>query len=79
MQVRAPLALVAIAALVSFGLSLSLWFTGNEHDAIFVGLWVPSILAAGALAAVLGGRPIKRDLTATGATVIPLDRKGDAA
>jgi hypothetical protein len=47
-DVRARL-LLFVAALVSFGLSVSLWFSGNEQQAIFVGLWVPSILALGAL------------------------------
>ncbi len=35
---------------MSFALSVSLWFTGSEQQAIFVGLWVPSILALGAFA-----------------------------
>ena len=40
-----------VAAFASFVLSVSLWFMGNAdvaHDqAIFVGLWVPSILSLG--------------------------------
>ena len=36
------------AALLSFGLSVVLYFTGEHADGIFVGLWVPSILALGA-------------------------------
>jgi hypothetical protein len=36
------------AALLSFGLSVVLYFTGEHTDGIFVGLWVPSILALGA-------------------------------
>lgn len=46
--------LFLIAAAASFALSVSLWFSGNESQGIFVGLWVPSILSLGAL--VLGGR-----------------------
>ena len=41
-------ALILLGALVSFALSVGLWFGGNEQQGIFVGLWVPSILAAGA-------------------------------
>ena len=41
--------LLFLAAGVSFLLSVSLWFGGNELQGIFVGLWVPSILALGAL------------------------------
>ncbi|MHC5028118.1 MAG: hypothetical protein ACYTGR_15300 [Planctomycetota bacterium] len=33
----------------SFILSVSLWFTGDRERGQFVGLWVPSILALGAL------------------------------
>ena len=43
-------ALFAVAALASFALSVTLWFTGSEEQGIFVGLWVPSILALGAFA-----------------------------
>ncbi len=43
------LALVLLGALLSFVLSVSLWFTGNHEQGIFVGLWVPSILALGAI------------------------------
>ncbi len=42
-------ALILLAATLSFLLSVSLWFTGNEQQAIFVGLWVPSILSLGAI------------------------------
>lgn len=49
MRIDAALGLVGVAALISFALSVSLWFTGNEQEAIFVGLWVPSILALGTL------------------------------
>lgn len=41
--------LVLLAAAISFLFSVSLWFAGNEQQAIFVGLWVPSILALGAV------------------------------
>jgi hypothetical protein len=39
------------AALLSFGLSVALFFSGEENEGIFVGLWVPSILALGAFLA----------------------------
>ena len=42
--------LILLGAFVSFVLSVSLWFTGNHDQAIFVGLWVPSILALANLA-----------------------------
>ena len=34
-----------ILAFVSFLYSVSLWFSGLKLEGIFVGLWVPSILA----------------------------------
>jgi len=37
------------AAALSFAVSVSLWFSGNELQGIFVGLWVPSILSLGAI------------------------------
>jgi len=33
-------------AFLSFLYSISLWFTGNQLEGIFVGIWVPSILSA---------------------------------
>ena len=39
------------AALLSFGFSVALFFSGEENAGIFVGLWVPSILALGAFLA----------------------------
>ena len=49
-------ALILIAAFVSFVLSVTLWFTGSHEQGIFVGLWVPSILALGALVAPRAAR-----------------------
>ena len=40
--------LFLVAAGISFLLSIGLWFAGNRDEGVFVGLWVPSILAAGA-------------------------------
>jgi hypothetical protein len=40
---------VFLAAFISFVISVSLWFAGNELEGIFVGTWVPSILALGAM------------------------------
>lgn len=39
--------LLFAAAAVSLIFSESLWFNGDHEHAIFVGLWVPSILAFG--------------------------------
>ncbi len=36
------------AAVASYVLSVTLWFGGSLDEGLFVGLWVPSILAAGA-------------------------------
>lgn len=44
------------AAGISFVLSVSLWFAGNELQGIFVGLWVPSILSLGAIVLPRGER-----------------------
>jgi hypothetical protein len=41
--------LILFAAFVSFVISVVLWFGGHHDQGIFVGLWVPSILALGAL------------------------------
>ena len=41
--------LILLGAFVSFVLSVSLWFTGSHDEGIFVGLWVPSILALGGI------------------------------
>jgi hypothetical protein len=45
---RLSAGLIVLAALASFVFSVSLWFTGNEQEGIFVGIWVPSILSFGA-------------------------------
>ena len=36
------------AAFFSFVLSVGLWFSGQRDEGLYVGIWVPSILAAGA-------------------------------
>jgi hypothetical protein len=48
--------LILLGALLSFVLSVALWFGGNEQQGIFVGLWVPSILSLGAFVAPRGQR-----------------------
>ncbi len=49
-------ALILLGAFVSFVLSVTLWFGGDEEQGIFVGLWVPSILSLGALVLQRGER-----------------------
>lgn len=39
--------LLFIAALLSLVFSEYLWFTGEKDAALFIGLWVPSILGFG--------------------------------
>jgi hypothetical protein len=41
---------ILTAALVSFLFSVYLWFGGQREAGMFVGIWVPSILAFGAFA-----------------------------
>ncbi len=45
---RVGTTLFLLAAGISFLVSVGLWFTGYRPEGLFVGLWVPSILAAGA-------------------------------
>lgn len=40
---------VLIASGLSFLISVFLWFSGDKEAGMYVGLWVPSILAFGAL------------------------------
>lgn len=46
--------LFCLAAFISFLFSVYLWFSGQKQEGAFVGLWVPSILALGAL--LIAGR-----------------------
>ena len=39
--------LLLLAVLISFALSIGLWFNGFKEEGFYVGLWVPSILAFG--------------------------------
>ena len=52
-RIGTPKALFFLAAGLSFAMSVGLYFSGDPERGIFVGLWVPSILSAGAL--LLGG------------------------
>jgi len=40
---------ILLGAGLSFLLSIFLWFTNQTDQALFVGLWVPSILSLGGL------------------------------
>jgi hypothetical protein len=53
---RRARALLFLGAAISFVASVSLWFSGNELQGIYVGLWVPSILALGAIVLPRGER-----------------------
>ena len=44
---RLGVTLFLVAAAASFLLSIALWFADHKDEGLFVGLWVPSILAAG--------------------------------
>lgn len=44
-----PRRLYLVAAFLSFAFSVTLWFSGHRDEGLFVGMWVPSILALGAL------------------------------
>jgi hypothetical protein len=48
--------LFMLAAGISFLMSVYLFFTGSREQGIFVGIWVPSILSAGALLLGRNGR-----------------------
>jgi hypothetical protein len=52
--------LILDAAFISFTLSVFLWFSGQNDKGLFVGIWVPSILAFGAYfrAAYKGRYPV---------------------
>jgi hypothetical protein len=56
---KAAILIILGAAFVSFLLSVSLWFgvfgDPDRELGLFVGLWVPSILALGALLSPRGG------------------------
>jgi hypothetical protein len=44
-----PTQLIVLAAFISMVFSIVLWFFADKDTGVFVGLWVPSILAFGAL------------------------------
>ena len=57
-RLRAAKALFVLAAGASFLFSVYLWFVADREQGLFVGLWVPSILALGAL--LLSGRGVRQ-------------------
>ncbi len=36
---------IIVAAVISLILAVYVWFTGNKDAGLFIGLWVPSLLA----------------------------------
>ena len=44
-----PTQLIVLAAFISMVFSIYLWFFVDKDAGVFVGIWVPSILAFGAL------------------------------
>jgi hypothetical protein len=54
-QIARSKLLILLAAVISFVLSVALWFTGHENQALFVGLWVPSVLSFGSLMVAASG------------------------
>lgn len=57
-KLKAAKALFVLAAGVSFLFSVYLWFLVDREQGLFVGIWVPSILALGAL--LLSGKGEQR-------------------
>jgi hypothetical protein len=49
MKTRLAKLLFVVAAGISFVFSVTLWFSGQRQEGLFVGLWIPSILSLGAL------------------------------
>lgn len=47
--------ILALAALASFILPVTLWFTGSREQGPFVGLWIPSIHSLGSVALRISG------------------------
>jgi len=48
-RIDRPTQLIVAAAFISMLFSIYLWFFEDKDAGVFVGLWVPSILAFGAL------------------------------
>tara|TARA_B100000073_G_scaffold214139_1_gene178016 strand:- start:281 stop:496 length:216 start_codon:yes stop_codon:yes gene_type:complete len=51
-----PKLIFMFAGFISFCLSVALWFSGNELQGIFVGIWVPSIHSLGTLVLTNSGK-----------------------
>lgn len=57
MNARLPRPLLPLVASASLLASVSLWVTRRREQAIFVGLWVPSILALDSALAASSDEP----------------------
>lgn len=53
---KSPDWLILIAAFASFLFSVYLWFLVGRDEGLFVGIWVPSILALGSFIKLSTGR-----------------------
>jgi len=49
--------LILFAVFISFLLSVYLWFNGQREEGLFVGIWVPSILAFGCYIKIIQRKP----------------------
>jgi hypothetical protein len=56
LEMKSPDWLILIAAFASFLFSVYLWFQGQRDEGLFVGIWVPSILALGGFIKLSTGR-----------------------
>lgn len=47
---------ILAATLIAFATSVYLWFSGQREEGLFVGIWVPSILAFAIYIRIATGR-----------------------
>jgi len=45
-----------IAIIMSFAVSVYLWFTGNKEAGLYTGLWVPSLISLAIYVNIILGR-----------------------
>ncbi len=47
---------ILLAAAISLAASAYLWFTGQTQEALFTGIWVPSVLGFGIYVKLMAGQ-----------------------